>query len=1035
MKLWCAFVGFGAAASFLLFLADQPSPVIPMAFGAVVVAVLISRQAQLSSKLRPVALLLVGSYVLGLLRMVLAGAHAHRAGVESVHPNWGDIVFPIGCLLVVGMLLVLVRERTLGRDPDAWIDSLLISAALTVALWTSVMSDYLGDSAVPSLDRMVNLMYFVISITVFTVALRVLAGPGVRSASYFLVFLAVLTSLAIDLAATLATATGSAPDVLFFAAPLVFALGGASVLHPNADDLVARPDDLEPQASVGRVLLLAVAMLMPQVAVLIGFKSLTRLDLVVLGAATVVMGALVMMRFLRLVRSREQLLESETSLRSVGGRLLQNVTTSDVQDTVREEIPAVVGAEYIELSGIRVGTEPVAVGHRHGRRSNLAAHHRAIAKTLDLAGDSPEVSAPIHIDGRRFTLFAVRANDHASGAEPTWLWTLSETALGRHQRYSLRSLARECDLALRGAEAAEVRAREESERRWKEGIVRSERRFRALVQHSSDIVAVVDADQNISYISPAVRGLLGYDATAVTGQSLFELVDPTDREKAVAAFANCRAGRSVGRVEFQLVDTTGRPHMMEIALANHESTPDVEGIVVNARDVTVARELEEDLERVSSHDAKTGLLNRDALVDEIQRAVQSADGQPHEAAILVVQLEQFEMITNGLGFEAVDEILGDVADRINQAVRVVDLVARIEGSQFAVLVRQTYGLAETEQLAARVLDQLTGSIEYEGTSIPLDTWIGIAMSGSRNGSDLLRLGHTALRAGKTQGQRVQGFESPMVESVMEQLELRSRLEEAIENNEMFVQYQPLVSLEDGHIQGAEALVRWQHPDRGVVGPYHFIPLAEETGLVVPLGEWVLREVCRQVAEWESQGLLADDMMFSLNFSAVQLADPRIVAVIADAVKTSGVDPKRLVAELTETFFMDTNDDQAAETLTRIRAMGLRVAIDDFGTGYSSLDRISRFPLDIVKIDRAFVSPLDDGDPRHVELLEKIIGIIDNLGACSLAEGIETGSEAEVLRNLGCNKGQGYFFARPMDAMSFHERLVEMNAASSSSERR
>lgn len=955
---------------------------------------------------------------------IVQAIHAMAVDTPNLFPSLGDPLNLVGyCFLFWGEVR-LVRSRTTGRDIDAWLDSLLIVVAVGIGLWMTIMRGYLGDATEPLGDRVMNGGYFILALALFATTLRVLAARGVRSMSYFLLLGGVLMILGFEIGSSLARALGQSSEVLAAGAPLIFGLLTAALMHPSVPYLTARPDDFEPQLRPGRAVLLAGAMLIPQAAVLIGYEQLTRLDLVVLGLGTVVLGSLVMARFIRLVRAREALLDNETGLREFGELLLETGTSREVLDTASSSIGKLLPART-RLAGLRNGTRHPEAAQGFSGGSRLHADLDIVRRCLDsVEPEATETSEAVQAGGVELFLFAARGK---MGDDDLWVWSLSQGALGRHERQALRSLAREMTLALRGVEAMEMRAREESERRWKESIIRSERRFRALVQHSSDIVAVIDLEGNLTYVSPAVTKLLGYEPIDVTGQSVLELIHPEDQQSAGAAFDTCRAGQLLNRVELRVLDTTGYPHVMEVALADHMDTPDVEGLVINARDVTAARELEESLERAAKHDAKTGLLNRSSLDQEIAVAIDEARGRAHEAAVLLVRLEQFELITDGLGFEALDQILAEAADRIRQAVRLVDVVARVDGPQFAVLVRHTYGASETEQLANRVLAALSGSIEYDGQSVPLSARIGIAMSGTQYGDDLLRLGHAALGAGASTGNKIQGFESPMVESVMEQLELRTRLEDAIANDELFLLYQPIVSLETGLIQGAEALVRWRHPQRGVIGPIHFIPIAEESGLVIPLGEWVLRDVCRQVAEWERDGILAARMTFSLNLSAVQLADPRTPSIIADAIADSGVDPTRLVVELTETFFVDGGGDDTVEALQMIRELGLQVAIDDFGTGYSSLGRIARFPIDIIKIDRAFVSPLDAGDDRDLEMLKRIIEIIRGLGVVSVAEGIETASEAEVLRSLGCEKGQGYFFDRPMEAGRLAERIVEASS--------
>ena len=393
----------------------------------------------------------------------------------------------------------------------------------------------------------------------------------------------------------------------------------------------------------------------------------------------------------------------------------------------------------------------------------------------------------------------------------------------------------------------------------------------------------------------------------------------------------------------------------------HDGDGGLLGAVVAMHDVTDQRKAEAALNRQALHDPLTNLANRLLLRDRIDHALAARLRQPAPLVLLVLDLDKFKTVNDALGHEAGDHVLATIADRLRACLRPDDTIARLGGDEFAILLEnasEEHALA----IASQVLTVVRSPIPIQGRSIAADASIGITVSeAAGSAEELLRNADLALRAAKTQGDgNVQVFDASMHDVVLEQLILQTELREAIDRREFVLHYQPVVSLITGHLQGFEALVRWNHPERGIIAPATFIPLAESTGLIVPLGDWVLREACLQARRWQDTHPEAGDLIMHVNVSVRQLKTGSLIDVVAGALAEAGLRPDQLELEITESVIMHRGD--ALTALDRLHAMGTRLAIDDFGTGYSSLSRLHLLPIDKVKIDKSFIDAITDGAP-------------------------------------------------------------------------
>jgi diguanylate cyclase (GGDEF)-like protein len=437
---------------------------------------------------------------------------------------------------------------------------------------------------------------------------------------------------------------------------------------------------------------------------------------------------------------------------------------------------------------------------------------------------------------------------------------------------------------------------------------------------------------------------------------------------------------------------------------------------------------QEELRRNATHDALTGLPNRVLFLDRLSHAVQR--GRRHKDfrfAVLSVDLDRFKAINDSLGVRVGDEVLVDHARRLEACVRSEDMVARLSGDEFAILLESLADDADAGRVAERMLRSLGVPVETREGEVFATASIGIVLSSSGlDGGDdanirLVQEAGVAMSRAKARGRgRYEMFDRTMQARAVARLRMETDLRGAVERGEFEVYYQPLVTLADGRVTELEALLRWRHPVRGIVAPLDFIPLAEETGLIIPIGNWVLAESCRQVREWQRRFPREAPLTLSVNLSVKQFAQPDFVAHMAGIVRTSGLDPRCLKLEITESVAID-DPDRTRGMLEELRGLGVRMYLDDFGTGYSSLGQLHRLSLDAIKIDRSFVMRMSDG-PMHWQLVRTVRDLARNIGVTVIAEGVETKEQLAELRVLGCESAQGYLFSRPVPAGEIDELL-------------
>ena len=545
----------------------------------------------------------------------------------------------------------------------------------------------------------------------------------------------------------------------------------------------------------------------------------------------------------------------------------------------------------------------------------------------------------------------------------------------------------------------------------------SGRRYRSLVENTSDILTLIDADGTVHYESSALERVMGYRPEDQLGTNAFDWVHPDDMERALDIFVEVLSTPGLHPpLEFRAPHKDGSWRYLEHTINNLLDDPDVKGIVITSRDITERKELEEQLRHQAFHDPLTGLPNVALFMDRLRHALTRVERSRGPVAVLYLDLDNFKLVNDSLGHEVGNELLTAVARRLEACLHLEDTVARLGGDEFAVLLEDVVDERDATRAALRIVEALKPPIVLGEREVFARSSIGVAVGASAGdkAEDLLRSADMAMYQAKN-GSEVYSLASRPVNTgqALRRLELEGNLRRAIEREEFSVSYQPMVLLETGRIIGMEALVRWEHPERGTLLPSEFIPVAEETGLILPVGRWVLETACRQARSWREQEASTSHLMVWVNLSAKQFQRLKLVEEVVETMQETKLHPSGLGLELTESVVME---DVRSATTTRgeLANLGVRLAIDDFGTGYSSLSALHQFPVEVLKIDRLFVKSLRD-NPEETVFLSAIIDLARTLGMRTVAEGVETAEQLARLRELGCEIAQGNYFSEPLPA--------------------
>jgi diguanylate cyclase (GGDEF)-like protein/PAS domain S-box-containing protein len=560
----------------------------------------------------------------------------------------------------------------------------------------------------------------------------------------------------------------------------------------------------------------------------------------------------------------------------------------------------------------------------------------------------------------------------------------------------------------------DVTERKESEERLR----RAEERYRTLVEQIPAVTYInpVDDPDTSLYTSPQIKQMLGYTSEEWKNEKLWpKRLHPDDRERVLAADERFEAGGGTFREEYRLLAKDGSVVWVheEAVLVRDEAGDPLywQGVLY---DLTERKVLEERLEHRALHDPLTDLPNRRLFMDRLGQALRRTRRQHKRVAVLFMDLDGFKVVNDSLGHEVGDLLLTVVAQRLRRCLRPEDTLARFGGDEFTVLIEALDDPAEAVQVAERITDELRRPFIMEGRELHVAASIGISLGDARthDPDGLLREADTAMYRAKDEGGTYAVFDPTMYERALGRLELENDLRRAIEQDEFVVHYQPIVRLDDdGGVWRIEALVRWDHPERGLLDPDEFVSVAEESDLVVPMGEQVLEQACRRAVEWQRQFPRSTPLVMCVNLSARQLSRVDLAETVERVLQETGMEGGCLSLDVTETVYVSTLERHTA-VLARLKAMGVEISIDDFGTIYSSLSYLKRLPADALKIDKSFVKGLG-GEVEDTVIVQMIIGLAHTLGMEVIAEGVESEEQARLLKEMGCDFAQGYHFAQPL----------------------
>jgi diguanylate cyclase (GGDEF)-like protein/PAS domain S-box-containing protein len=949
-------------------------------------------------------------------------------------------------LAAVGLWLFIRHQRS-GRGAAALVDAGIVTTALALLAWTFLIWPIVDETGRTVLSREVSVSYPLGDVLLLVVLAGLVAGSSPpRPPAIWLISLGTLGLLGSDLAFQLdvlhsSWSLGTSSDLgwIFF-----FGSWGLAGLHPSMTEVGRESDSYRSTeiSRVGFVLLTVACFVTPAVLLAAALRNGVREAGVLAGFAAVSV-ALVLTRLALVLRSYRRATGRAGVVRAAGASLVAAVGVDEVASALAQAGRSLLGTHGGRIVLLTDLDEPAA-----------PARVRPVPATRALAADAGVGIGAVAIAGAVADVADAvdPADGSASHAAPSKPTAVDGTGPDADRGYALvfpltvkraerpaavlatgsrDQLTELCDtvetLAGQAALALDrVQLGTEIRR------LDNEAYFRTLIHNATDVFMIIGERRRVRYASPSAYKLFG-SGSIIAGHDLIgaDLTDLVGPENAVSAL-DVLAGTAPRPEEWVIEHDLGERVWVEVRSDDLRADPTVGGVVLTLRDITERRRLEGELRHHAYHDPLTGLANRLSLQDRLGEAFDRAGRTGRTASLLLIDLDDFKDVNDTKGHGVGDELLAAVADRLRFGLRPQDLAARIGGDEFAVLLPDVSGPADADALARRLTRTFNRPFELEGTPVNTGASIGVASTdGCGSAEDLLRNADLALYAAKGDGKRSwRHYDPALHDQALERAALREHLTRAIADGTVLLHYQPVVEIGDGRVAGFEALARWPHPMRGMVGPDVFIPLAEETGQILPLGRLLMRQAVADAAAWnrrreqaqaEGGGLYVPPLTVAVNVSLRQFRDNRFAAETTALLEAAGLPPHLLVLELTESDLMRNHDPQARRTLAVLKDRGVRIAIDDFGTGYSSLSYLRDLPIDIVKIDKSFIADIPTS-AEQAALVEGIIRIADGLGLSVVAEGVETQQQWNLLGGSDCDYGQGYLFAPPMSRDSVDDLL-------------
>jgi len=894
-------------------------------------------------------------------------------------------------LTLIGLLL-LVRSRTVG-DRAELLDGLTLACTIALLAWIFLIVPYHDGHDQMLNERLAVLVYPLSGVVRVPLLARLFAGGGTRLASVWLLAAGAAAGFASDLAYAILY-LGEHPISMEFGLDIgwvaFYAAWGLASLHPSMA-LVGEPTPQQsPRAPWLRFALLGGVCLIAPAALLGWALDHREGELTALGAFACAAIVLVLTRLGLILLDYRRAGARGRIVGDAGAAMVAAVDAQDVAAALAKAGEALFGSPGRERLQLAWQTEEQPV------RPGLVPAVRLPEPFRDLVGSHPAA-----------LVLPLAVNISRAGHQPAVLIAAGTPyeLVALHE--PVGTLAAQAALALDRVELGhEVRRHA------------SEAYFRTLIQNAADGIMIVQDGGRIRYASPSAGRL--FAPAQLEGTLLGEIVGGEAVGKVNAALRERDAAPVVW-----VLDTPGRERFdVEVTADDLRDDETIGAVVLTLRDVTERRELEAQLTRQAYHDALTGLPNRRHFQQRLEYAFSQATPE-NPLYLLLADLDDFKEVNDTRGHSTGDELLKAAGQRLAVSVRPGDSASRIGGDEFAVLLGHVRDPGEVEAVAERIIEAIGAPYLFGGEPATVGVSVGFASSRqSASAEELLSNADLALYASKHEGKhRWRHFETSLHAELLERAGLRASLDQAIADRSIALDYQPVVELEAGRVIGFEALARWPHPERGLLAPDRFIPLAEQTGQIIPLGRWIMRQAVREAAAWNAL-VRAPGVWVGINVAGRQLADPGFVDSVAEALDTFGVPPGLIVLELTESSLLQHGQHgggRAPAVLGALKDLGVRIALDDFGTGFSSLSYLTELPVDILKIDKSFVSGVSRS-PDRVALVEGIIRIASALRIEVIAEGIETREQWDRLAATDCQYGQGYLFGRPMPGRDVRDLL-------------
>jgi len=906
-------------------------------------------------------------------------------------PSAADVFYIVTCVTQIAGMFGLVRAGTASRDRSALLDSLVLTSGVGVIYWIFVISPRIHDPQPSVGAKIISIVYPLTDVLLLVLVARLVVTYR-RTPAVLLLAIGIAGLLEADIAYDVGQLNaswqiGGPVDIGWI---VLYAAIGAAAMHPSMVTLTSPRTARPVQMGAVQLLLLTISALVAPAALIIEFARGNVHDVAFIAVLSSLVFVLVMFRLSGVLASNRLAIERERALRRASDAMVSATEVTDVRATMEAAVPRMLpqgtafAVDVVEGVEVLDGPPPV-----NGSASDAVLRY---AESL-----GPRLPTAF----RRFELVLTcllptrdTAHQHAGSA---FVVLGADEATLSTMKAPLEVLTAQATLALE-----RIALTDEVNRRKNEDY------FRTLVQNTADVILIVEEGNVVRYASPSATSVFG-DQTVV-GMPLGTLLDVDDQDggDGVIGLMRRRALTAATADEASVARVVRRPdgQVVHVEASSRDLTDDVtvQGVVVTLRDVTDRHRLEGQLAHHAFHDSLTGIANRLLFQERVKVAVARAAQRGGIVGVLFVDIDDFKIVNDTMGHHAGDQLLIAVAERLKAVLRLPDSAARLGGDEFAALVEDISDPAEVEAVAEQIIAALgepffVGEVLVSGVSS-----IGVATTADAvDDQDLIRQADLALYVAKGSGKgQWRRYQADLHTAILKRMQVRTELDQAIKDSSFEVRYQPIVQLATGRTVGFEALVRWVHPQSGLVQPADFIDIAEESGLIVPLGDWVMRTAIAAATAWDPE------CHVSVNVSVRQFRTPGFLDKVRSHLAEAGLPPSRLMVEITESLLLP-DDDQVWGDLNALRAMGAKIAIDDFGTGYSSLSYLRRVPIDVVKIDRSFVATIGSSEQER-ELVAGIVSLAATLKLDVIAEGVEANAARDLLVELGCPMGQGYLFS-------------------------